>query len=526
MTPGSRAPRAAPCVVFFLLLFVGGWLPGPAGAQDAPAAGAAVGAALPAEVQAVLDRPELAGAQVGLLLAEMPAGPGQPLEVILERGADLRFVPASNHKIVVAAAALEALGPGYRFRTELLAPLPPGADGRIRGDLVLMSGGDPTLGEPFWTSAEGALEALADSAARAGLRRVDGVLRVDATSWDSTTVPTGWLVGNLDRRYAATGGAFSVAMGELELEVSGGARPGDPAEVRWRPMGTADFVENLAITGQPGEATDLQVGYLPESRRWRVEGRIAPEARDQRLLAQRDPVRQAAHALLRALESRGIVVTGGVEVDWPAARSGATAGPAPGAAVGAAAAGRPPGLVRIAALESPSLPVVVEPILARSQNWMTEQLVRVMGAELGREGNWDEGFRIVEETLVARAGLAARDLHFRDGSGLAGYNLVTPRALARILAWARFQPWGTEFQSGLAAPGMPESTLEARLGGLEGRVQAKTGTISHVNALSGYLVDDAGRERVFVLLTNAANHDAAPIRRALDDLVRIFASSP
>ncbi|TVP56819.1 MAG: D-alanyl-D-alanine carboxypeptidase/D-alanyl-D-alanine-endopeptidase [Gemmatimonadales bacterium] len=477
-----------------------------AAAEDARAT-----APLDVRVDAITGTRPLDRVHWGLLLMEASTG-----EILYARNPDLRFAPASNMKIPVTAAALELLGPEHRFETVFLAELPPDPDGRITGDLFVPGTGDPSLGEPFHASADAAVEALADSLVSAGVRRIEGRLMVDVSAWDSTSVPTAWLVGNLPRTAAATGGAFAIGMGELEIEVTGGAAPGDPATVNWRPMGGGSFVESRLVTVPAGGGVDVRDQYLPESRRWVLEGMITPGARRTLSRAQRDPVRQAANALYRAIEGRGIPIEGGLEILWN-----------PGEPVlGGCRAGELPvctGSVRIAGMASPPLSELVREILEVSQNWMTEQLVRVLGAEFGTKGSWDEGFEVITETLVQGAGIEAEDLHFRDGSGLAGYNLISPRALAMTLRWAAERPWGPHFRLAMAEPGKVNTTLSSRLPELRGRVFAKTGTISHSNALSGYLVSDSGEERIFVIFTNASNLPAAPVRAGIDGVTREFA---
>lgn len=490
----------------------------PTGAAAADTAADARQQALHDGVEAILARPELSGMHWGLLLARVPRSESDPLAIAYARNSDLRHVPASNHKLVVAAAALELLGAGYRHNTAFLASRGPDAAGVIEGDLLLPGTGDPTLGPPFHDSAEAAAGALADSLVAAGVRQVEGALVVDVSSWDSTSVPTGWLVGNLPNRYAATGGAFSMGLGELEIVVTG-TTPGQPARVEWAPLGTPDFVDARVTTGEVGSPTRLSDGYLPESRRWQVEGTLAPGARQTLVRAQRDPVRQSAAVLLAALEARGIEVRRGLEIRWER-ETPLDRGCLQGGASGCT------GHVRVAGLASPPLSEVVEPMLSESQNWIAEQLVRTVGMEHGEGGSWAEGFQVIHDLMEARVGVDPRDLNFRDASGLAGYNLVTPMALGRILGWAVHRPWGPAYRAALPEPGRPSSTLQSRLLDLSGQVAAKTGTIRHVNGLSGYLVDAHGEEYLFVILSNASNSDAGPVRQAMDDLVRLFVGAP
>jgi D-alanyl-D-alanine carboxypeptidase/D-alanyl-D-alanine-endopeptidase (penicillin-binding protein 4) len=177
----------------------------------------------------------------------------------------------------------------------------------------------------------------------------------------------------------------------------------------------------------------------------------------------------------------------------------------------------------LAQLTSPPLGDIVKGILEPSQNWMTEQLVHALGMELGGMGSWSEGFRVEERFLTRKVGVDSLDLHFRDGSGLSAYNLVTPRAMVRILEFMRESPNADLYRHALAEPGEEESTLENRLSGLEGRLFGKTGTISHVNSLSGYLITSDGRELIFSILTNGSGLPSSAVRQGMDRVVQLIA---
>lgn len=517
---GARVPAS-------LLLLGGILLPG--GAQPveaapllpqaaAPAASAAPGTGTPARgtdaamaqrIDRLLDAEPMDRVHWGIVVFDPQRG-----EVLYQRNERLPFVPASNMKIPVTYGAMALLGPEYRWDTGFWTRVGvrPDASGTLGGDLVLPAGGDPSLGPPFHPTAEQALARVAASLAEAGVRRIEGRVVVDASAWDSTSVPTAWMVGNLSSRFAATGGAFVAGAGELDLEVTGAPREGEAARLNWRPLGAADFVENRVVTGPPGSATAVETRYLPESRRWVVEGSVAPQARVTRTLAHRNPVLESTRALSRALAGAGIQVRDGVTLIWDRDTP----------LLGGCAAGRIPlcpEAERLAGVPSPPLHEVVRAIMEPSQNWMTEQLVRTVGAELGSEGSWSEGFRVLTDFLVEEVEVDPLELHWRDGSGLSAYNLLSPRAVVRILDDARTRPWYELYRRAQAEPGRDDSTLRSRLLPLAGRLWAKTGSISHVNALSGYLLRDDGSEVIFAVLTNTGNLPAARIRSTVDQLV-------
>ncbi len=466
---------------------------------------------LDARIDRVLNAPEVRGVHWGILLVDPASG-----DTLYARNPDLRFVPASNMKIPVTLAALELLGPEYRWKTALFTAGELSEDG-LSGDLILPALGDPSLGAPFHDPPEAALRSLVDSLAAVGVTRVDGRLLVDLSAWDSTTVPGSWLVGNLNSRSGATGGAFAIRTGELEISLVGGEVAGVPADISWHPYGDAGFVENRVVTAlNPLPEDGPRASFLPESRRWVVEGSLRPGEERGLLLAVRDPVGAALATLERELAEGGVQVLGGVHPIWdpgvelaPGCRSGGLVGCE--------------GLRRVAGIPSPDLMEVAAVILKPSQNWIAEQTVRTLGWERGGKGSWAEGFAVLTDHLTGAVGVDSVDFHFRDGSGLAAYNLLTPRAVVTMLEHAARQPWGMGYRAAMPAPGERFGTLSGRLAGLESAVLAKTGSISHVNTLSGYLLAPDGRELLFSILTNAANLPAVDVRNAIDRVVREMA---
>ncbi|MBW3536124.1 MAG: D-alanyl-D-alanine carboxypeptidase/D-alanyl-D-alanine-endopeptidase, partial [Gemmatimonadetes bacterium] len=413
----------------------------------------------------VMAEPPLDRTHWGVLAVDAASG-----RVLLERNAGRLFVPASNQKLLVTAAALERLGPDWRWQTELWAA---GAveGATLRGDLVLPGTGDPTLSSRFWPSADAPLEALADSVVAAGVGEVEGALVVDASAWDSTAVPGTWQVYDLPWRYAASGGAFAVAEGETTVVVRGGARSGEGVAVAWEPVGEAGFLVPRLVTVPADSASGYRPRWHPETRRLVLEGEVPAGEVDTLRIATRDPVRQAAAALHRALEERGVAVRDGWRVAWE--RDVALAG---GCATGFVP--RCPGARRLAGLESPPLDAVVEAILEPSQNWIAEQLLSALGGAVGEEASRTGGLDVVRAFLVEDVGVDSLDLELHDASGMSPYNLVTPRALVALLRHMAASRHARTFRHALAEPGEEDSTLENRLGGLEGRLFAKTGTIS------------------------------------------------
>jgi D-alanyl-D-alanine carboxypeptidase/D-alanyl-D-alanine-endopeptidase (penicillin-binding protein 4) len=242
-----------------------------------------------------------------------------------------------------------------------------------------------------------------------------------------------------------------------------------------------------------------------------------------------DPVRFAAHALAEALRARGVAIEGQVRIvrdttEAAALHAGwlAPATSASDALGGAAHAASALPVRELTAWSSPPLSEIVTAILAPSQNWIAEQLLRTLGAEKGEGGGFRDGIEAEEAFLFGTVGIDSTALSLQDGSGMSHQNLVTPSAVVRLLDFARTAPWGPVFRDALAAPG-EDGTLENRLVNLEGRMSGKTGTLSNVNALSGFLRTHDGRDLIFSILSNASGLGGNPVVSAIDRMVEVLA---
>jgi len=458
-------------------------------------------------IDQIIDGP-LRQVHVGILAVDASDG-----RTVYARNAQQTFIPASNEKLLVGATALCLLGSDYRYETGLWSSAALVGD-TLPGDLILVGTGDPSLSDPTWASGETAMQALADSLSASGVRHVTGALVVDASAWDSTTVGDSWESSDLSESYAATGGVFVLDDGELTV-VAAGLRPGEPAQLTWRPEGTADFVTTDVITATADSATDVHAHYLPESRRLVLDGRVQAGHTDTLSFALRDPVRQATAVLARALTERGIQIDAGRRIEWD--RGVPVGGDCITGEVASCASAH-----RMAALRSPPLGDILAITLGNSQNWIAEQLIRTLGAERGERGGWTEGIDVVRSFLTDDVGVDSLDFELRDGSGLSMHDLVTPRAIVHILQYMRSSPQAEIYRDALAEPGEEKSTLEERLEELQGRIWAKTGTLSGVNALSGYLERDDGHEIVFSILSDGSTLPYDTVRDAIDDIVNIL----
>jgi len=467
-------------------------------------------------IESVIEVAPLDGVHWGIHVVDAETG-----AVRYSNSANKRFIPASNMKIVVSAAALLERGPDWRFTTDVWAVGPVDGEGRVRGNLVLAPTGDPTFSERFWEDDEAPLRAFVDSLLARNITSIDGSLVLDRTAWDTLSVPSSWMVGNVPGGFSAAPAVFAIGEGATDIEVRGAEEAGEPALVRRVGGGTPGFVDGEVVSIARGDTTGtgLEIDWRPESGVHWVSGDWRVERIDTTEVATRLAEREAAVRLLQLIEAAGIEVRDGLRIVSDTAETvggGCLAG-----RVSTCDAAAP-----VVRMESPTLLEISKALLEPSQNWITEQVMRSMAS--GEELLASRGAALdsIEAVLNREAAVDTLDLYLQDGSGLSAYNLVTPRAIASILARMLDTPFADGWRDALAAPGEEDSTLEYRLEGFEGTLQAKTGTISNVNSLSGYVVDESGRTMIFSVLTNGSGLPSSRVRNAIDRVVRAVAEHP
>jgi D-alanyl-D-alanine carboxypeptidase/D-alanyl-D-alanine-endopeptidase (penicillin-binding protein 4) len=457
---------------------------------------------LTADLDRIFAAPVLARALVGVHVVSLADG-----RVVYTRDGERRVIPASNMKLVTAAVAAERLGWDFRFRTRLEAA---GTirQGTLEGDLVVTGGGDPTISAQGGDLAPLFLE-WSDAAARAGIRRVAGLLIGDDNAFDDLGLGAGWAWDYLEAGYAAPSGALNYNDNLVRLEIVPAATAGRPAALSVSPRGHGLDVAEEVVTGAAGSAVDVTLSREPGSRRLTVRGRVPASGSPLiRTAAVPNPTRFFVDALKDALAARGISVSGGAwDIDDVADR------PVAGSRT------------LLAQRESPPLSSIVGHFLKVSQNMYGETLLKTVGRTAGGAASAAAGREVVRQTLAAWA-IAPDAIVMVDGSGLSRYNYVTADAITALLV----RMWRDERHRGPFVAALPvgahDGTLDTRMKNslLDRRVQAKTGTISNVRSLSGYVETLAGTKLAFSMI---ANHFTAPtaeidavVEAALERIVR------
>jgi D-alanyl-D-alanine carboxypeptidase/D-alanyl-D-alanine-endopeptidase (penicillin-binding protein 4) len=448
--------------------------------------------ALRKAVEQLLAQPPLSNARVSMQVESLDDG-----QVVYSRNADDLLNPASNTKLVTAAAGLLRLGPEYRFTTDYLADKPI-QRGRI-STLYVKGRGDPSV-----TTER--LDGLVSDLWHRGVRSV-GEIVLDDSFFDREQFGPGWEQEVSDKAWAAGVGALSLNHNSVAIYISAGDRLGARARVEVEPDARDYFVvDGRVTTVRANGRRKLRPHTVAEGDRTRivVEGRIPLHAQTAVMFRRvGDPTFYYGQTLRMLLRQRGIRVTGRVKR-------------------GAA----PPAAVLIQSYDSAELAAIIRDMNKVSSNFIAEMVVKTLGAELkGTPGSWAKGLE-VEEDLLAELGIPRGTYVLKNGSGLNDTNRFTARQLATLLqaVWKRF-PVASEFVSSLGIAAR-DGTMRLRMEGTDaaGRLRAKTGTLEGVTALSGYVQSLGGERFVFSVMVNDWSGKSAPIISSIDRLGGMLAA--
>jgi D-alanyl-D-alanine carboxypeptidase/D-alanyl-D-alanine-endopeptidase (penicillin-binding protein 4) len=464
-------------------------------ASDEPASRAT--AALTARIDAHIGQPRFAAASWGIAVVSLDSG-----RTLYTHRADQLLQPASTAKLFTAALGLSTLGASYRLPTRLLGT------GRIRhgrldGSLILYGMGDPTLGTG--ASSDWAEQLVAQLVAR-GIRRVHGDLIADDSYFAGPAFGSGWEAGDLQSWFAMPASALSVQENTVGVTLTPGAATGLPARLDFDPVDAKPAVSGQLRTGAPHTPSDINLYRAPGASTLQAFGSLAVDAPPQHFrLAVIDPALLAGAQLRQALTRHGIRVSGTLRVlHWPQDDAALLAH-----------------AELLAEVQSPPLLDILQQGLKRSQNLYLQNVWLSVGAHEQRAGvsaatTTATGFVSTErwagyalQRLLMQLDIAPSAVLLEEGSGLSRRDLVTPNALARVLVYLAAQPYADGVRAAL-----PTAAVDGTLGGrmrdtaAADNVQAKTGSMTYVHCLAGYVTSAAGERLAFAIMLN--NYESAP----------------
>lgn len=414
------------------------------------------------------------------------------------------LAPASVMKIVTTAAALEILGPQFRFKTEV------GYSGKIEnesgvltGDLVIKGGCDPSFYSKYFADYyKGTFEDWAEEIKNSGIKKIKGDLVIDVSVMKDSSIPGGWAWDDIANYYGAGVSALNYFDNLYEIHFSSPSGIGKSAKIVYTlPAIDGLALENKVVTSDSN--LDLSCVYgAPHSFKREISGTIPMNRSDFVVRAATpDPAVSAAAEFKKVLSRKGILLQGGVRKTTQSKQ-----------------------FILLAEKLSPELKDLIVPLNQKSINLFAEQLLR----EIGRSREKDPSLRSSLDALYEfwkGSSVNLEGFFPTDGSGLSRSNSICTRTLTEILAYMCESPNREVFFSSLPLAGV-NGTLDNSFKGtpLENNLRAKTGSMKRVRSLGGVFTSQKGKEIVFAIIVN--NFEGQGINRELEDfMINLYANN-
>ncbi|HEV7241720.1 MAG TPA: D-alanyl-D-alanine carboxypeptidase/D-alanyl-D-alanine-endopeptidase [Thermoanaerobaculia bacterium] len=399
--------------------------------------------------------------------------------VVAERNPHMPVAPASNMKLFTTGAAIDLLKPSFEVSTEVFVRGQIDATGTLNGDVRVVGRGDPTIGGRFHDgSATAVIQEWAADLMRAGVKTIAGNLVFEHGYFDAEYIHPTWPVDQLTAWYEAPIAAFSMQEGCVAVRVLP-SRAGQRCVVQLDPPTSYVQVQNSCRTGRGlpfitranGSNTIIVRGGVP-ARSGTTEVFVTVE----------NPVHYFAAVTNETLQRNGIAIQGQIVLTPRDARTD----------------------WRLVTKHTTPLNILVYVINKKSQNHYAEQVLKMIGAEMRNEGSWAAGNAEIKEWLTTKIGVPANEFYPVDGSGMSRNNRASANAFVLLLRYMWKSPWREEFVSSMPYTGDPDSKFGNRLRQppFARQVYAKTGYISGVIGLSGYVHAQSGKVYAFSFLFN------------------------
>jgi D-alanyl-D-alanine carboxypeptidase/D-alanyl-D-alanine-endopeptidase (penicillin-binding protein 4) len=444
---------------------------------------------LRADIIAVTRQPGVSRASWGIVVDSLDRH-----DRLVDLNSRTLFVPASVAKLVSVATATDAVGWDYRFETTLLTTGSV-SQGRLFGDLVIVGSGDPSIGG----RGGGDISGLVAAVKAAGFERIEGRIVGDDDALEEPRPQLAWAWDDLGYTTGALFGALNLGENRTTVTVAPGPGAGTPAVVSLDPRARERPILNRTITGPAGSPLLVWPEQRPGEPSLTIAGSIPIDAQATQVgIATGNPTLWFARVLRSRLIEEGIIVTGEAfdidDLTPPPDRTEATT---------------------LFSYRSPTLAEIARPLLKDSINLYGEAFMR-LNANSGSFPTNDAALEGMRKRLAAW-GVPDGSYQLVDGSGLSRRDAISPEAVMIVLRRMFDASGASPFLAALPVAGV-DGSLAARMKATaaDGNVRAKTGTMSNIRSLAGYVTSRSGEHLAFVIAINNFEGTGAEANQAID----------
>ena len=406
-------------------------------------------------------------------------------KILASYNAHKQVRPASNLKLLTSAAILDELGPDYRYTTRVYGWGQQRGD-TWEGDILIRGSGDPSISGEFYNEDRfHVFNKIFSALYSRGIRTIDGNIIGNDAFFDQQPYPEGWSWQDLSFYYGVEISALSFNNNAVDLTVYADGEVGETPEIQWFPFDTdyVDFVNEQVIT-PPGTEYDEFYRRLLGTNTILLRSTLPKGYVEKESLSIKNASLFFLDTFKKYLEDGDISVNGRIIQDnqqqnWSQEQYSV-----------------------IAEHQSVPLSELLKQVNKESDNFYTEMLLKTMAAEhFDAAGSTELGISLVKDFADSMK-MDTTNIKLIDGSGMAPSTLLTVNDLSRMLVEMRDHPHFETYKKSLSVAGM-DGSLENRFGpALHEKMYGKTGYVSGVRSLSGYLEASSGQTLAVSVVTN------------------------
>lgn len=406
-------------------------------------------------------------------------------KTLYAKNEQIGLATASTLKTITAATAFSILGKDFQFQTTLAYTGTITTDGILKGNLIIIGSGDPTLGSWRYQNKENVvLMQWVTAIKSAGIKKIEGSVIGDDRIFGTQTTPEGWVWQDIGNYYGAGTSGLAWRENQFDIHLKPGSSTADEVKVV-KAVPATPYVQiiNELKTGSPGSG-DRSYAFLPPYSNvaylrgsWGIG--IAKTGIS---VALPDPAFDCAYRLQDTLKRLGI-------------STGQQATTARLMTLNNQVI--PSVTQKISTISSPSLSEITYWFLKKSINLYGESLLKTIAIKSGKAGTTSKGAE-TEINFWADKGIDKTALNIIDGSGLSPGDRITTSAMASVLFQIQKENWFADYYKAL-----PEYN----------GMKIKSGTINDVSAFAGYHTDAAGNK--YVIVININNYSGSGINKKL-----------
>jgi D-alanyl-D-alanine carboxypeptidase/D-alanyl-D-alanine-endopeptidase (penicillin-binding protein 4) len=440
--------------------------------------------------------PRISGASISLLAVDL-----ESQDTLISYQPSLAVTTASTTKLFSTAMALEVLGPDYRFETVVFT------DGRIRngvlqGNLWIRGGGDVSLGSRYY-NAEGNefkfLELWMDSLKRLGVKKITGSVIVDGSYFGYEGTPKGWSDWDAGNYFGAFPAGINLYDNSVNYYFSTGKVGSKAKLVETFPIQpnlnlTCRIVaaniksDNSNIQGKAYDNNRIATGKLPANKEsFMVRASVA------------DPERNFLNVLQEQFKLSEIEVLGTFETKRASKRA------------------RPDydKLRKLIVQKGKTVKDIANLTNRKSVNFFAEGLLNGVAYKLTGSGKNSKAIEIYKKFYAPKMDTSALRLY--DGSGLSRNNRISTAHFCDLLTYMTLSPMYNEFFTSLPIAGKSGTIAElCKSGAGEGRVHAKSGTMTGIKSYAGYIHTFSGRKLAFAFVVNGYSCNSSVVKSLME----------